>query len=397
MQQTAKTTTPPANSATEEVDYPAQQILASATDFRGVIRYANPAFCDVAKFSHDDLMGAPHKVVRHLDMPRGMFFLFWERLKSGLPVCAYVKNRTGDGRYYWVFATVTQMRDGYISVRIKPTGELFALTRELYSDLLFEEANGLSPEKSAQRLRAYLAEKGYRNFDAYMGAALDSEIGNRSDIAEIAGSTLEHICDLTELIERAETLVNNISSVFGQVRGEPVNLRILAGRLEEAGAVISTISKNYETMAVDMYQLVERLNGDEAGALIRMRDSIDRGRGAAQISALMKLTASQADETDRELLAGQSALLSDASRTAMAEISAFGQTIPDTCRQLRRRINGLDLVKLLCRVESGRIGDVDSGMNGIITRLEEAHQSTDRYLSKLSATASLINSRSKTL
>lgn len=396
MQQTA-TTSPAPSPENEEILFPDQQILASATDFRGVIRYANPAFCDVAKFSHDELMGAPHKIVRHLDMPRGMFCLFWERLKSGRPVCAYVKNSTGDGRFYWVFATVTQLRDGYISVRIKPNGELFALTRELYSDLLFEEANGLSPEKSAQRLRAYLAEKGYHDFDAYMGAALDSEMSHRSDIAQVAGSPLEHIKELSGLIENAETLVGNISNVFGQVRGEPVNLRILAGRLEEAGAVISTISKNYETMSVDMYQLIERLNGREAGVLSRMRDAIDHGRIAAQIAALMSLTASQADEADRSLLTGQSGTLNETSRTTMAEIAALGQTIPDICRQLRRRINGLDLVKLLCRVESGRMGDVDSGMNGIIMRLEEAHQSTDRYLSELAATASQINIRSKTL
>lgn len=396
MQQTA-TTSPAPSPENEEILFPDQQILASATDFRGVIRYANPAFCDVAKFSHDELMGAPHKIVRHLDMPRGMFCLFWERLKSGRPVCAYVKNSTGDGRFYWVFATVSQLRDGYISVRIKPNGELFALTRELYSDLLFEEANGLPPEKSAQRLRAYLAEKGYHDFDAYMGAALDSEMSHRSDIAQVAGSSLEHIKELSGLIENAETLVGNISNVFGQVRGEPVNLRILAGRLEEAGAVISTISKNYETMSVDMYQLIERLNGREAGVLIRMRDAIDHGRIAAQIAALMSLTASQADEADRSLLTGQSGTLNETSRTTMAEIAALGQTIPDICRQLRRRINGLDLVKLLCRVESGRMGDVDSGMNGIIMRLEEAHQSTDRYLSELAATASQINIRSKTL
>ncbi len=396
MQLTAKIS-PHLSLVNEEIEYPAEHILTSATDLRGIIRYTSPVFRDVAQFTADDLAGAAHKIVRHPDMPRGVFYLIWDRLKAGLPICTYIKNRAADGRYYWVFAMMTQMRDGYLSVQIKPTADLFAATREIYNDLLFEETGGLPPESSARRLCASLKERGFRNFDTYMNTALDAEFGRRPDSSGIDTATLDSINDLSGLIERAETLVENISKVFGQVRGEPVNLRILAGRLEEAGDVIGTISKNYETMAADMCHLVERLNDSEAGVLIRMRDAIDRGRCAAQIAALVQRSMSQANEAGHAIPPGQATMPNDACRTAMTEVIALGQTVPDTCRQLRRRINGLDLVKLLCRVESGRMGDVDNGMNGIITRLEEAHQSTDRHLSELIATVSQINSRSKVL
>lgn len=389
-----------------EVDFPCEQLLASATDARGVIRYANQEFCNVAGMSKEELVGAPHKVVRHPDMPRGLFHLMWQRLHAKLPVCAYVKNASADGGFYWVFASITPTQDGYLSVRIKPKSEFFEFTRDIYSDMLAEEARGLPPDKSAEWFLARLAEQNHSDFEAYAFAALNAEFSMRDDVDEAAGADLEKISSLIDMMNEGDVLVQKIISIFQQVRGEPINLRILSGRLEGAGVAIGTISKNYETMSDDMYQMIERLRCDDTGLLVRMRAALAHAHSASQIAALMDLTAKQSavkhgaserSQGGREILHAQAEALSENSRVAISEVAALGKIVPDVCRQLRRRINGLDLVKLLCRVESGRMSDIDSGLLGIIQRLEQAHQQTDRHLAALSATACQIDMTSTAL
>ncbi|QFT98969.1 Aerotaxis receptor [Roseovarius sp. THAF8] len=405
MQQTTRTSDR-ATMPGGEVDFPREQLLASATDTRGVIRYANSEFCRVAGMSKEELVGAPHKVVRHPDMPRGLFHLMWQRLQARLPVCAYVKNASADGRYYWVFASITPTRDGYLSVRIKPGADFFEFTRDIYTDALAEEARGLPPDKSAEYLVKRLSEKNFPDFESYAFAALNAEFSLREDIDETADADLRKISKLTDMMTEAEALVHKIISIFQQVRGEPINLRILSSRLEGAGVAIGTISKNYETMSDDMYQMVDRLRCDDTGLLVRMRAALAHAHSASQMSALMDLTAKQSalkhnssnrGHGGREILHAQAESLSEISRAAVSDVATLGKIIPDVCRQLRRRINGLDLVKLLCRVESGRMSDIDSGLLGIIHRLEHAHHQTDRHLAALSATAIQIDSTSTAL
>lgn len=95
-------------------------IFFSTTDKRGVIRRSNRTFDQLSRYNHDRLVGAPHNIIRHLDMPAGVFRLMWDDLEAGRPACAYVRNRAADGLDYTVFATVVPLRDGYLSVRIKP-------------------------------------------------------------------------------------------------------------------------------------------------------------------------------------------------------------------------------------------------------------------------------------
>ena len=108
----------------EEVSFQHGEELISTTDKRGVITYANPAFCRVAGFSLEELVGKNHNIVRHPDMPSAAFKDLWKNLSAGLPWRGVVKNRCKDGRYYWVDAFVTPIFEkgtliGYQSVRTK--------------------------------------------------------------------------------------------------------------------------------------------------------------------------------------------------------------------------------------------------------------------------------------
>ncbi|MBO9406730.1 PAS domain-containing protein [Shimia sp. R9_1] len=392
-----------ADSAETEVRFPAEKILVSATDQRGVITCVSESFCEIAGYSSDELMGAPHKIVRHPDMPKGVFYLVWETLKAGRPICTYVKNQTKSGDYYWVLAVMTITENGFLSSRIKPEAELFEKTKQIYSTLLREEAQGLTPEQSAAKFKEMLAEEGFPNLEAYSGFALNAEFKSRNIISPELAQSFASMDDLELLIRDMQNLVDNIEQGFERVRGEPVNLRILAGRLEGAGAALGTISQNYDAMAKEMHGLVGRLHDPETGALQQMYKAVVYGRSTLQTSQLFDeaFKAAQAQENqseaDARMLQEHGEKLQSLCRSRIIEISSIGKSIPDICRSLRRRINGLDVVKLLCKVESGRMRDVDSGLDGIIARLENFHDNTDRHLAELSGKASQVTQKGATI
>jgi PAS domain S-box-containing protein len=94
-----------------EIPVPSDKFLISKTDTKGIITYANPIFCEVAGYTEEELIGKPHNIVRHPDMPRTIFKILWDTIQKGEEIFAYVKNMTKDGSYYWVFAHVTPTFD----------------------------------------------------------------------------------------------------------------------------------------------------------------------------------------------------------------------------------------------------------------------------------------------
>ncbi|MDQ7984614.1 PAS domain-containing methyl-accepting chemotaxis protein [Pseudomonas sp. G34] len=121
-----------------ERTFPAQQRLISTTDLKGQITYCNDAFVEISGFSRDELIRAPHNLVRHPDVPPAVFAHMWETLKAGRPWMGIVKNRCKSGDHYWVNAYVVPVLDdgkvtGYESVRSKPTAEQVQRAQALYS------------------------------------------------------------------------------------------------------------------------------------------------------------------------------------------------------------------------------------------------------------------------
>jgi aerotaxis receptor len=109
-----------------EVPYPEGRLIVSSTDPNGVITHVNQSFIDMSGFTEDELVGQPHYILRHPDMPPAAFKDLWDTVKSGNRWQGYVKNLRKDGAYYWVYATViANIRDGevrgYTSVRRKPS------------------------------------------------------------------------------------------------------------------------------------------------------------------------------------------------------------------------------------------------------------------------------------
>lgn len=121
------------------------EIIVSKTDLKGRITYANEVFQKVSGFSEEELLGQPHSIIRHPDMPRCVFKLLWDTLKAREEIFAYVKNMAQNGDNYWVFAHVTPTFDsqdqiiGYHSNRRVPDRHQVQLFDGLYRQLLHEE------------------------------------------------------------------------------------------------------------------------------------------------------------------------------------------------------------------------------------------------------------------
>ena len=111
--------------------------LVSETDERGIIKFANHDFCRIAEYELDELIGKPHNMVRHKDMPKLAFKSLWDTVQKNEIWTGYVKNATKTGGYYWVFATVYPFEScdggkGYLSCRRKASTEEIDAAVKLY-------------------------------------------------------------------------------------------------------------------------------------------------------------------------------------------------------------------------------------------------------------------------
>jgi len=123
-----------------EYDYPAEMMLVSSTNTKGEITHCNRAFVEASGFEYDELIGQPHNIVRHPDMPPEAYRDMWRTMGSGLPWTGLVKNRRKNGDHYWVVANATPIMEngrptGYLSVRTKPSRAQVQAAEALYAKL----------------------------------------------------------------------------------------------------------------------------------------------------------------------------------------------------------------------------------------------------------------------
>jgi len=126
----------------QEVMLGENDVIISKTDVAGRITYVNRVFMRIANHPEKDVLHQPHSIVRHPDMPRGIFALQWETLKVQQEFFGYVKNLTSDGQAYWTFSNVTPDLDaqgqvaGYFSVGRRPAPSAIAAIQPLYAEML---------------------------------------------------------------------------------------------------------------------------------------------------------------------------------------------------------------------------------------------------------------------
>lgn len=146
------------------------EFIVSKTNLKGHITYANNVFLRISGFTEDEIIDAPHSLVRHPDMPRCVFKLLWDRIQNRKEIFAYVVNTSKNGDHYWVVAHVTPSFDadgnviGFHSNRRKPEPEKISAIKGIYNLLLKEEASctdrKAGMEKSGALLTKMFTDKG---------------------------------------------------------------------------------------------------------------------------------------------------------------------------------------------------------------------------------------------
>ncbi len=149
--------------------------IVSKTDVKGKITYANRIFMQIAGYSEAELIGVQHNIVRHPEMPRGVFKFMWDTLKAGDEFFGFAKNMCSDGSYYWVFANITPDYDshgklhGYYSVRRKPPQSALDILIPVYKEMLsIEKRTSVkdAPSQSIAYLTDVVAQSGAKDYNS---------------------------------------------------------------------------------------------------------------------------------------------------------------------------------------------------------------------------------------
>jgi len=158
------------NPVDEEILFDENEIIVSKTDMKGRITYTNDVFCRVSEMTTQELIGQPHNIIRHPDMPRSIYKLLWDTIQAEAEIFAYVKNMSKTGKYYWVIAHVTPsmgengQTTGYHSNRRKPDRHEIETISKIYQSLLKEEGKHANPKAGLKAgsalLKKILSEQG---------------------------------------------------------------------------------------------------------------------------------------------------------------------------------------------------------------------------------------------
>jgi len=233
-------------------EVPLDDLFFSTTDAKGVIDEANEVFTRNARYTREQLIGAPHNIIRHPDMPGGVFRIMWDQLEAGTPVCAYVLNLAGDGSAYWAFATVVPIGERYLSVRARPCNlEARDLLHGLYTDVRAQELKARETGASAadaallgrELLGAALEANGFGSYAELQLDLVPAEVAAR----DAAGPSLP------SLDEGSQTL------------------RTMVGTAGDARAILGTFSDDLTASLTDADALARDLRRCR-GALANLDD-----------------------------------------------------------------------------------------------------------------------------
>jgi len=344
-------------------------------------------------------------------MPKGVFQLMWDRIKSGKPTGAYVKNRRICGRFYWVFALVSPTEDGYISTRIKPTSPMRGAAEEFYAALLQrEKEEGLSPQDSAKALEAWVRAQGFASYDTFQSHALAQEFEARArQITQPLAADLKRYIDMSNAIGGVHAETSSMTETFQSIRTVPLNMRIIASRLENVGGPISAISVNYSQMLEEMSTWVKTFVDGDSCVFARIRDAILTGQFLAFAAAVESEMVAAFGQTDQSYptsldIPGEVALVSEhearfrrqaAEKLVSVEREArrFAQSVLD----MKRFVTGLSSTRMMCKIESASLPDAGTALNGIVEQLDECQSEIEKRLARIMELNAIIQSNTSML
>lgn len=383
---------PPTGDAPFRID----ELFFSRTDKRGVIKSANHIFKRVSGYEWDELLGAPHKVIRHEDMPKGVFWLFWQSLKRGEPIGAYVKNKAKDGLHYWVYAVALPFNDGFLSVRLKPSSEILAVIEKEYEALLkAEHDDELTPEQSAAVLVERLGALGYDDYDSFSSYALMQELTSRDK--QIGNPVSLGLTNFNNMAAAAAALKSETAALtvgFDAISTVPTNMRIIAARLEPSGGAISSLSQNYWEMSEEMSRWFKNYVSDTGSNFSAIRGTLITSQFYCGAARLLQEVADMFSHERRSLggvdtdnektnMHDVAALFIGKAREGLLQVANEAEHILRAIAMMRRFTLGLSSTRVMCNIESARLPAGGGSLVDVIGQLEQFQGDLEGQLDRI--------------
>ena len=401
------------------------ELFFSITDPKSTITYANEVFVRISKYEVGDVVGQLHKLIRHPDMPRSVFFEFWEHLKQDKPVAAYVKNMAKDGSYYWVMALAFPCDGGYLSVRLKPGSDLFKTVKDIYKTVLDHEKKqeSVTDKKSAMHsshdlLISELEKIGFSSYDEFMWNALQNEMEHRESILESNGNLNNHSGEyIPKELLKMEVILRELVLALGELRQIHTSLighsdyilnlsrtvlllsknaQISSAKLDQQDRSISVVAENMgeqsmdgETHLIEMQKNIFKLSELIGG----LNFNIISSKLQAEMTKYFLTEINETDKAaDKQLIPQSKALrlLYDAFLPTINKISSDLGKLPDALRELLTGVREIERFLLVLRfihikgkVEIARMNDESNSFSNTFQELINEVNSAEKRLEKL--------------
>jgi aerotaxis receptor len=405
------------------VDVALDANILSTTDLTSAITYANDDFIQISGYTRDELLGTPHNLLRHPDMPAQAFAHMWQTLKRGRSWMGLVKNRCKNGDHYWVSAFVTPVTQNgvaveYQSVRTRADAGLVAAAERAYAQLRGDQMTRWQlPEISVQAKITALGS-------ALLGMVLSIEAWLRPEsfwieaAAFVAGSgacalgvrwILRPLVRLTELAKQiadnplSQTIYTGRGDEFGQIE---FALQMLEAQV---GAVVGRIGDASQQLAGHAAQLVDHLQSSHSSSLAQQAETDLVAAAIHQMAASVAQVASHAQQAsvaadmagtetrEGHLLVGESrrAVLRLAEELGRAtevihQLEGHSSEISGVLEVIRSIAEQTNLLALNAAIEAARAGDAGRGfavvadeVRGLAQRTQQSTNEIQRMISTL--------------